>query len=128
MELIINNPEKVRINLKRLKRISGKASRKNWIVSLSFVSKSEMKKLNKKYRRMDKPTDVLSFNMNEGRMLGDIMICPSEARKNAKEYGSSFSAEIERLFAHGLLHLLGFDHGRKMFDRQDRILGGASNA
>lgn len=59
--------------------------------------------------------------MNEGKYLGDVIICPEVAKANAKNYGTSIRAETARLAVHGMLHLLGMDHGKKMFRMQDRI-------
>ncbi len=125
MEAIINNFSGTRIDRSLIKKLARRVNKRNWIVSISFVSRSEMKKLNKKYRKKNKPTDVLSFSMNEGKLLGDVVICPSIAKVNAVKYGSTFRLEIARLVVHGLLHLLGHDHGKKMFDVQEKILGGA---
>ena len=129
MELIINNESGARIDRAMLRKLAkkvslpaGRQAKRDWIVSVSFVKKSAMKKLNRDYRKMDKPTDVLSFNMNEGKLLGDVVVCPSVAKMNARKYNVSFNAEISRLVAHGLLHLLGYDHGRKMFKMQDKAL------
>ena len=73
--------------------------------------------LNRSYRGKDKPTDVLSFSMNEGealsgdrRLLGDIVISLDTAERQAAELGRSTVEEITSLAAHGLLHLLGYDH------------------
>lgn len=125
MEAIINNFSGTRIDRSLIKKLARRVSKRKWIVSISFVSRSEMKKLNKKYRKKNKPTDVLSFSMKEGKLLGDVVICPSIAKVNAVKYGSTFRSEIARLVVHGLLHLLGYDHGKKMFDVQEKILGGA---
>jgi probable rRNA maturation factor len=125
MEAIINNFSGTRIDRALIKRLAKRVVKKKWTVSISFVSRSEMKKLNKKYRKKNKPTDVLSFSMKEGKLLGDVVICPSIAKVNAVKYGSTFRSEIARLVVHGLLHLLGYDHGKKMFDVQEKILGGA---
>jgi probable rRNA maturation factor len=125
MEPIINNFSGTRIDRSLIKTLTRRVSKKKWTVSISFVSRSEMKKLNRKYRKKNKPTDVLSFSMKEGRLLGDVIICPSIAKANAVKYGSTFRSEIARLVVHGLLHLLGFDHGKKMFEVQEKILGGA---
>ena len=122
MELIINNESGARIDRAMLRKLAKKVIKKDWKVSVSFVKKGAMKKLNREYRKKDRPTDVLSFNMNEGKLLGDVVVCPSVAKVNARKYNVSFNAEISRLVAHGLLHLLGYDHGRKMFEMQDKIL------
>ena len=79
-------------------------------ISLAFVSKEEIKKLNKKFRNKNKPTDVLSFNLDEKDCLGDIVICPDIVRENAKKYGNTIRAEMLKVFVHGILHLLGYDH------------------
>jgi len=122
MELIINNESGIKINRAIIRKLAKLISKKSWKVSVSFVKKGTMKKLNRIYRKKNRPTDVLSFNMNEGRLLGDVVVCPSVAKANARKYNVSFNAEISRLVAHGLLHLLGYDHGKKMFKMQDKVL------
>lgn len=86
-------------------------------VSITFVDKDEIHKLNREYRKVDRPTDVLSFPMNEefliegvDSMLGDIVICMDIAKDQAKEYGHSLDREIMYLTCHSMLHLLGYDH------------------
>lgn len=86
-------------------------------VSITFVDKDEIHKLNREYRKVDRPTDVLSFPMNEefliegvDSMLGDIVICMDIAKYQAKEYGHSLDREIMYLTCHSMLHLLGYDH------------------
>jgi probable rRNA maturation factor len=78
--------------------------------SLAFIDKEEIKKLNKKYRRKNKPTDVLSFLLDERQYLGEIIICPEIIVENAKKYGISTRKEMMKVFVHGILHLLGYDH------------------
>ena len=126
MEVIINNSSGEKIDRSRIKKIAKRAGKKKWIVSVSFVKKNKMKMLNKKYRKKNAPTDVLSFTMKEGSLLGDVVVCPSIAKVNAVKYGSTFRDEIARLVVHGLLHLLGYEHGKKMFDLQDKITGGSN--
>jgi len=111
-----------------IRKLAKRISRKSFIVSLSFVPRNKMKNFNKIYRKINKPTDVLSFSMREGRLLGDVVICPQVARENAKSFGSTFKEEIARLVVHGILHLLGMDHGKKMFDLQDKIVRSEINA
>lgn len=86
-------------------------------VSITFVDKDEIHKLNKEFRSVDRPTDVLSFPMDEDffiegvdTMLGDIVICMDVAKEQANDFGHSLDREIMYLTAHSMLHLLGYDH------------------
>lgn len=86
-------------------------------VSLSFVNDKTIQKLNKQYRSKDKPTNVLSFSLQEGEfgninphVLGDIVISADIAKTDAAKNARSFEQEIDFLIIHGLLHLLGYDH------------------
>lgn len=79
-------------------------------ISLSFASVDLIQSLNSQYRSIDSPTDVLSFPLDDERMLGDVIICTEIAEEHATEYGHSTEREIIYLFVHGLLHLLGYDH------------------
>ncbi len=87
-------------------------------VSITFVTNDKIRRLNKEYRGIDKPTDVLSFECDgailkdgaEVCLLGDIVIAPDVAREQCDEFGNSFIDEIELLLVHGILHLLGYDH------------------
>jgi len=80
------------------------------ILSLAFVDKEEIKKLNKKFRKKNKPTDVLSFLLNEKECFGEIIICPEVVKENALKYGIEFRKEMLKVFVHGILHLCGYDH------------------
>lgn len=109
-------------------------------VSVTFVSNERIHEINLEYREKDKPTDVISFAMEElgegevelvggemPRVLGDIIISVPKAREQAEEYGHSFTRELGFLAIHGFLHLLGYDHmtkedEKKMFTRQKEIL------
>lgn len=90
-------------------------------VSVTLTDNVYIHELNKKYRGIDRPTDVLSFALNEGdepevfdgpevNMLGDIIISVERAVEQASEYGHSVEREIAFLTVHGMLHLLGYDH------------------
>ncbi|NIP33001.1 rRNA maturation RNase YbeY, partial [Candidatus Saccharibacteria bacterium] len=111
--------------------------KKSYNISVVLVGPTAMAKLNRRYRGKNKSTDVLSFsNINKDRFIlpkgerieaGDIFICPAVAKKQAKQEGHSFSREMQRLYVHGLLHLLGYRHGRaadrkKMLGLQANIL------
>jgi probable rRNA maturation factor len=93
-------------------------------LSLVFASPAQIKSLNKEHREIDEVTDVLSFPQGDSvtaedaedgdgppRLLGDIVICTERAYEQAEAYGHGAEREFVYLFVHGLLHLLGFDHG-----------------
>lgn len=91
-------------------------------LSVAFVGEAEIKKLNKIYRKKNKATDVLSFD------YGEIIVCVPVAKKQAARHGVSLSSELELLFVHGLLHVLGFDHekpkdNKEMREAEKSILG-----
>ena len=69
-----------------------------------------IKRLNNDYRKKNSITDVLSFGFDDFDYLGEIYICVPKADEQRKEYGLSLDEEVQRLFVHGLFHLLGFDH------------------
>jgi len=107
-------------------------------VSILLTDDEQVRQLNREYRDIDSPTDVLSFSQSEGEdvgagvedsILGDVVISVETARRQAKEHGHSLDEEIDVLLAHGLLHLLGYDHedpddAKAMFARQEGILKG----
>ncbi len=101
-------------------------------VSVTFVDNNEIHEMNKKFRNVDKPTDVLSFPLfdyeGEGEeppvdemlgMLGDIVLSLEQAEAQAKEYGHSFEREVAFLTVHSMLHLLGYDHETSEEDDAD---------
>jgi len=94
-------------------------------IAIRLVNDTEIRRLNKTYRKKDKATDVLSFPAKQlrkplrstnrlpvvkGEQLGDIAISPATARRYAKKNGRSFVNEMRILILHGVLHLLGYDH------------------
>ena len=79
-------------------------------ISVAFVSPKTMRQLNATYRSKPRATNVLSFASQVSAELGDIVICPAVARHEATAYGLGFNEHVAYLFAHGLLHLIGFDH------------------
>ena len=99
-------------------------------VSVSFVNDERIHELNKEYRDVDRPTDVLSFPMGEdgvydlnnetgAYILGDIVISLETALKQASAYGHSLEREIGFLTVHSMLHLLGYDHETSQEDEDD---------
>ena len=94
-------------------------------VYITLTNNEEIHKINKEYRDVDRPTDVLSFPMYERdeiaglkndtddeieKILGDIIVSIEKVREQAEEYGHSFERELAYLVTHGMHHLLGYDH------------------
>jgi probable rRNA maturation factor len=87
-------------------------------ISVSFVRDAKIRALNRAFRGLDKPTDVLSFPLVEPgdaypgaeRLLGDVVISVDTAGRQAADYDASLDREVQRLLIHGVLHLLGHDH------------------
>ena len=87
-------------------------------VSLTYVDQDTIHSLNRDYRGVDRPTDVLSFEcdgaiMEDGAeicVLGDIIICPEVCKNQCSNFGNTFEEELQLLTCHGVLHLLGYDH------------------
>lgn len=102
------------------------------------VDEPTIAKLNEQWMDKEGPTDVLAFPMDELRpglvnteleegVLGDLVLCPDVAQRQAGTAGHSTEAELELLTVHGILHLLGYDHAepdehREMFGLQDQLL------
>ena len=95
------------------------------MITITFTTPEEIKKINKKYRNIDKATDVLSFPMFEKSeldkkikdkdflyedILGDIIISVEKVKEQAEEYGHSFERELSYMLVHGFYHLMGYDH------------------
>lgn len=104
-------------------------------LSVLLVDRPSMASLKEKYLGEAGPTDVLAFPMDEQAaddapfLLGDIVICPDVAREQAAGAGATVTEEIDMLFVHGFLHLLGYDHvrpqdARAMRHRERKILQG----
>jgi probable rRNA maturation factor len=93
-----------------LKKIASQYTKKP--IELIITTDEEIQEINKRYRNINKPTDVLSFPLNGGKKdpLGSIIISVDFVTKVAKELHHSLEDECTLLFIHGLLHLLGYDH------------------
>ncbi len=110
----------------------------NFRLGVLLCNNEFIHRINKEYRNVDRPTDVISFAFLDDDEhlvgsplldLGEIIISIEKAKEQAQEYGHSFDREIKFLFVHGLLHLFGYDHQSKeeeeeMFQLQETILGG----
>lgn len=97
-----------------LRRVAPASARGD--VGVALVSDGRIRELNRRYRRADRPTDVLSFPSDHAPVrsaptyLGDIVIATGVARRQAREAGHPYGTELRVLALHGLLHLLGYDH------------------
>jgi len=119
----VNNLTSKKIDLKRVRsiiletlRLEKKVDDKE--ISVAIVNSYEIEKINSKYRNINQPTDVLSFE-GEGNILGEIIICPDEIQKN----GENFDNELKRVLIHGTLHLLNYDHEKdqgEMIEKQEK--------
>ena len=120
----IQNLTKIQVDKELLKRISKKVlkqEKRPGDISIVFVSAKRMQELNRKYRREDRITDVLCFsqdsiiseffNLSKGYFeLGEIIVCLTKVKENAKEFKSDFEKELKWVIIHGILHILGHDH------------------
>ena len=96
-------------------------------LSIVLTGDVEMRKLNRAYRHKDKPTDVLAFSQRDGdfadsagRLLGDVVVSIPTARRQAEALARDVLSEVLWLLAHGLLHLIGWDHETPSKDRRMR--------
>lgn len=105
---------------------------RNVLVSVALVTPEEIRKLNKKYRQMNAVTDVLSFAEYTSRaslekagdkevFLGELILCYNDIKEYAKLNKKNVQLELATVVSHGLFHLLGFSHGKKMFSLQDAV-------
>ncbi len=106
-------------------------------ISIVFVDEEYIHHLNRQYRGVDCPTDVLAFAMQEGEsfcrveeelILGDVVVSLPAAQRQSMEYGHSLRREVAYLVVHGVLHLLGYDHQteedrRVMRAKEEAVLG-----
>jgi len=141
LKIEFNNVSKSPLKKKFLEKIAGETiarsglldvRKKNISLSFASVSEEEMKKINKNYRRKNMPTDVLSFAeyKNEKEIkkvvdkkvfLGEIILCYNNIEKYCQKNKLDLKKEMTKVISHGVLHLLGFRHGKKMFGMQEKI-------
>lgn len=122
-----------------LARVKGRAFERRAELSVVMTGDGEMRRLNKAFRGKDRTTDVLSFPLLEGKRLvvggkgdlplGDVVVSLPQAARQARTRGVPTRDEVDLLLVHGILHLLGYDHGTKadekrMFGLQSRLLKG----
>ena len=154
MNILINDETRIDADLMEILRKAAAIciGMDNVEISLSFVSLEEIQELNREYRGVDRPTDVLSFPMfadleeiqeygqqmaeleDEGDIpIGDVVICMDKIREQAAEFGHSEERETAYLFTHSILHLLGYDHmtdedKKDMRQREEEVMNKLSLA
>ena len=132
MEILVTNRSEVQVGTDNLKRLAefvlgDEEADSQSDISIALVDPGEIQELNLRYRRVDRPTDVLSFDLSDdGKLSGEVVIAPRIAIENGPGDAAGGAEEIESLLVHGLLHLLGYTHDKEddaevMFDRQQRL-------
>lgn len=121
--------KKIAKKINKVEKIKGKHT-----ISFILVDSDKIWEINKEYRKIDSPTDVISFAAIDDSIdgsipeeMGDIFICKERVLSQAEEYGHSVLREFAFLCTHGIYHLLGYDHQnaeeeRVMFEKQEKIL------
>ncbi len=128
MNIILENETEFKIEdkiLQRLKSIASKFTSKD--IELVITTNESIQKLNKEFRKIDAPTDVISFPLENipHSPLGSIIISVDKAKEEAEKLKHSVEEEITLLFIHGLLHLLGYDHEKdngEMREKEKKII------
>ena len=139
MEIEISNLTEEKVDEAIIKNVINEVEKKldikNAIVSITLIDNEKIHEINRDYRGVDRPTDVISFAFLDEEInpkggltnLGEIYISLEKAHEQAKEYNHSFIRELSFLTCHGMLHLLGYDHilpdeEKEMFSLQEEIL------
>jgi len=129
-KVYINNLVGKRIGKNRLKKLAHKILADHEIdnmkLSITFISDDDMTTLNKKYTGRDGTTDVLAFrvdtNLPKDVVLGDIYISYDEIERQSKEFNEPKQKILLRVFCHGVLHVIGLDHGKEMRSKEDKYI------
>lgn len=123
------------------KHLGLREGKRNWCatVNLIFTRDRKIRDLNRQFRKLDRPTDVLSFNLDDPTtrdgIFGEVYISLPTARRQARQYRLNLDEELIRLALHGFLHLVGYDHRRKPEEKKmkareayylEALLGGRS--
>ena len=119
--------KKYNIDFEKIANAAVSAVYKDSEVSITLVNDKEIHKLNKQYRGIDRPTNVLSFELGDDVLLGDIFISLDTVKREAKEAGISVAEHTAHMIVHGLLPLQGYDHikdgeAKIMEDKEIKIL------
>ncbi|MDP3703131.1 MAG: rRNA maturation RNase YbeY [Candidatus Omnitrophota bacterium] len=133
MIVTVRNEQRISpVNVARMARLARRAVRRLRIrtrgtLAVTFIDARRMRALNRRFLAHDRTTDVLSFRYDGEPIVGDIVISPAAARRYARRNGLSYTEELSRYVAHGLLHWLGHEdrtasQQRKMRAMEDQLL------
>jgi probable rRNA maturation factor len=114
MRVLVRDRQRRRIDRRRLRQIGrraveSEAGPSRGELSVLLTDDSVIQDLNRRYRGVDRPTDVLAFPQEGDELLGDVVISMETAERQAADQGHSLQREVELLLAHGVLHLMGWD-------------------
>ena len=107
-----------KIDFEKIANMVVGANCKNAEVSIVLTDDAEIHEINKAYRNVDRPTNVLSFELGDDVLLGDIYISYDTVKREAKQAGISFHNHVAHMVVHGMFHLLGYDH----IENNDKII------
>lgn len=104
----------------RFQKLKNDILGKEYSLSIAYVSLNKSKEINKKYRKKDKSTNVLSFALRKNE--GELVLCKNVIKREAKNSNKSYEKWLGFLVIHGMLHLKGFEHGGKMEKLEKKYL------
>lgn len=104
----------------RFEKLKNDILGKQYSLSIAYVNEEKSREINKKYRKKNKPTNVLSFSLRKNE--GEIVLCLSVIRKEAEIFSKNFGQYLGFLVIHGMLHLKGLKHGKVMEKEEEKYL------
>jgi probable rRNA maturation factor len=138
MEISVSNPVECKVNINLIKNIAISIIEEelekndNYYLEIILTDDIEIQKLNKEYRNVDSPTDVLTF-VYDKPILGEIYISCQRIEEQSKKFSTTFNEELTYILIHGLLHICGYDHEKDesfnepMFDLQKKYFNRLKN-
>src|SRR3989344_1141172 len=112
MRVRVFNPSRHSIPRVLFSKIAQAVLGRAYSLSIIFIDSKTSRRLNKTYRGSDRPTDILSFSLNQN--VGEMYLATAEVRKKARLFGVPYASYLPYLVIHGMLHLKGLAHGRTM--------------
>jgi probable rRNA maturation factor len=104
----------------KIKSLKNDILGRDYSLSIAYVTEKKSREINKKYRKKDKATNILSFALRKNE--GEIVLCKAVMKKEAKNFKKNFDEFLLFLVIHGMLHLKGLKHGKKMEKLEKKYL------